>query len=426
MPLGYGRAAGFWSTGTCCNSLMTRTRLCGKMVLMGMAVVPGTTAIPNGEERRMMRKWMGLTAFAVFLLWVQENWRIVAEGAGAAAGILWPFVLGFALAFVVNIPMKFLEGKVLVPRGRFGGFGPRLRRALALLGSLVLILAVLLAASLLVVPEVAATIRELVERLPGYARDLGVMLEERLAAYPQVLDWVSGFETDWEGIRDSLLALLGSSAGNWLGSTFSFASSVVSGIVSFVLAFVFSIYLLLQKETLQGQLHRLLRAFLPDRWVGQLVRVAALTGRTFSGFLSGQVLEAAILGVIFFLSMSLFRFPYPLTISVLVGVMALVPILGAIVGGGVGTFLILLVDPGKALWFLVLFLVVQQLESNLIYPQVVGKAAGLPSIWILVAVAVGGSLLGVAGMLLFIPLASVFYTLLREQVRHRLSLKEGE
>lgn len=209
-----------------------------------------------------------------------------------------------------------------------------------------------------------------------------------------------------------------------LNSTLDLASSIIGGVVGSVVAVVFAAYILLQKERLGRQFRQLLYAYLPEHHADRITEVGTLSYRTFSRFLSGQCLEAVILGCMFFLTMSILRFPYALTISVLITVTALIPIFGAFIGCIVGAFLILTVDPMQALWFVVLFLILQQVEGNLIYPHVVGSSVGLPSIWVLAAVTIGGSVMGIAGMLIFIPLCSVFYTLLRHSILNRLRARK--
>ena len=205
-----------------------------------------------------------------------------------------------------------------------------------------------------------------------------------------------------------------------LDSTFAAAKSIVSGIASFFIAFVFACYILLQKKKLSVQVRKVMYAFLKKKTVEQTLAVCSLTYKTFSSFLTGQCTEAVILGCMFFVSMILLRFPYALLIGVLITVTALIPIFGAFIGCVVGAFLILMVNPMQALGFIILFLVLQQIEGNLIYPHVVGGSVGLPSIWVLVAVTLGSSLMGIVGMLIFIPIVSVLYTLFRGWVYERL------
>ena len=200
--------------------------------------------------------------------------------------------------------------------------------------------------------------------------------------------------------------------------------SIVSGLIDLALAFVFSIYVLFQKEKLARQMKKLILALSPKKVAEKIFYIAELSNRTFSSFLHGQLLEAVILGSLFFIAMTIFRFPYPLMISVTIAVTSIIPIFGAFIGAFIGAFLLLVIDYKMAFWFIIMFLIIQQIEGNLIYPHVVGKAAGLPSIWILVAVTVGGSLMGVLGILLFIPIFSIVYTLLSEYVNNRLKEKK--
>ena len=198
---------------------------------------------------------------------------------------------------------------------------------------------------------------------------------------------------------------------------------MVSGVSTFVIGLIFSFYILLQKEKLSRQARQVFYAILPERRADRLLDVLRLAERTFSSFLSGQCLEACILGTLFVVAMTLFQIPYALLVGVLIALTALIPIVGAFIGCAVGALLIAIDDPWKALWFIVLFLVLQQVEGNLIYPHVVGSSVGLPSIWVLAAVTLGGKLMGITGMLFFIPLCSVIYALFRSYVKNRLVSK---
>ena len=233
-------------------------------------------------------------------------------------------------------------------------------------------------------------------------------------------EWIQTLEFNWDSIIQTAIDFLKNGAGSVLNSTFTVARTVISYLVNFFIGFVFACYILLQKEKLSRQIKKVLYAFLPEKAVQKTLDVASLSYRTFSSFVTGQCLEAVILGTMFFVVMSIFQFPYALLIGVVIAFTALIPIFGAFIGCVIGAFLILVVNPMKALMFIILFLVLQQIEGNLIYPHVVGGSVGLPSIWVLLAVTVGGSLMGVLGMLIFIPLFSVLYALFREFVYKRL------
>ena len=208
-----------------------------------------------------------------------------------------------------------------------------------------------------------------------------------------------------------------------LNSTVSVASGIISGIVNMVISFIFALYILAQKERLGDQGRRIISAYLPEAAGRKILEICSLLYRNFSSFITGQCVEAVILGAMFFVVMTVIRMPYALLVGCLIAVTALIPIVGAFIGCAVGAFLLLMISPMQALAFVVLFLVLQQVEGNLIYPHVVGSSVGLPSIWVLAAVSTGGSLMGVAGMLLFIPLTSVVYTLFRQLVYQRLKEK---
>lgn len=245
---------------------------------------------------------------------------------------------------------------------------------------------------------------------------------------PQAAVWLENiqfdFNIDWQKTIIDLISFLQNGAGNVLNTTFNVAASIFSGLVTGFLAIVFSFYLLLNKEKLGSQVKQILYACLKEEHADYLVRVGNMANRTFSNFLSGQCLEAVILGSLFFITMSILQFPYALMISVLIAFTALIPVFGAFIGCFIGAFLILLVNPIRAIWFVVLFLCLQQFEGNVIYPKVVGVSVGLPAIWVLVAVTLGGSMMGVVGMLIYIPAFSVAYSLIREAVKKRLQNKQ--
>lgn len=366
-----------------------------------------------------VRKIRGLILFAVAVVVAAVNYEVVLSVCAYLLGILTPFLVGGAIGFVLNVPMRFLEKHI----------GPRMKhkkavRPLCLVLTLLLVIGLVGIVMVLVVPELFRTIMSLENSVPVFFSDLQRKLERVFADYPEIEYYISSIQVNWGELVQEMLTFLSHGAGTVLSTTVSAAVSLVNGVASFGIGLVFAIYILLQKEALSRQAKKLCHAFLPDRLSFQAVKVAALTEHVFSNFLTGQCLEAVILGCMFFVTLSVLRMPYALLIGVLIGFTALVPIFGAFIGCAVGTFLILLVSPVQALIFIGVFLVLQQVEGNLIYPHVVGGSVGLPSIWVLVAVTLGGSLMGLVGMLIFIPLTSVFYTLLRETVNARLERKK--
>ena len=330
-----------------------------------------------------------------------------------------PFILGSCLAFIINVPMRFFEKRVFrkLKKGK---------RALSLIAAIVCIVGVIILVSGLIIPELVDTIFRLSNNIPGYVKEIQDFLQRYSINKPMVHKYVDQISFDWDKISGDLIAFLQDSATNMLNSTVSVISDAVQVVVSFALGFVFSINALLQKEKLSTQVKKVLFAFLPERVAKYIVRVGRLSNNAFSSFLSGQCLEAVILGCLIFASMKLLNLPYAVLIAVFIAVMSLIPIIGGFVGCWVGVLLILMVDWKQAIIFIIMFVVVQQFEGNVIYPHVVGNSVGLPAIWVLVAVTVGGNIAGIVGMIFSIPFCSVLYQLLSEIVNGRIKKKKVE
>ena len=380
-------------------------------------------------NRATMKKLMLLIAFAVLLLVGVQRFETVVAAVGFLVNMLSPFLAGGAVAFVINVPMRFLEkhlfGELIRKKGKRPGFV----RPVCLLLTLLLVILVLLVLGLVVIPQLTVTIVGLGSTISGFFTRTLAWAEKTFADNPQVVQWLENLSIDWQrfdwqNLLNTVADFLKSGATDVLNSTITAVSTVVSGVVSSFIAFAFSCYILLQKEKLGLQSRKILFALLPEKRARRILEVASLSYRIFSSFITGQCTEAVILGAMFFVAMSLFGMPYALLVGCLIAVTALIPIVGAFIGCGVGVFLLLMQSPTQALIFLIMFLVLQQVEGNLIYPHVVGNSVGLPSIWVLMAVTVGGSLMGVVGMLIFIPITSVAYTLFRSYIHRRLREKK--
>ena len=369
-------------------------------------------------DRETMRKLKELIVFTIVILIALWKYEVVFEGIRYLFGIIFPFLLGGAIAFVLNVPMSFLEEKIF--RRRRNKYVQRFARPLSMILTILLVLGIVVLVMFVVVPELGKTFLSLGVSISEFIPRAQKRLEELFVNNKEVMAWLENLNMDWDKIMNSAVEFFQNGAGSVVNSTVSAARSIVSGLTTFFIAFVFACYILLQKEKLRVQLRKVLFAYLPKNRVERLLEIFTLTYKTFSHFLAGQCLEALILGTMFFIVMSIIRMPYALLVGILIAFTALIPIFGAFIGCFVGAFLILMVDPVKALIFIILFLVLQQIEGNLIYPKVVGNSVGLPSIWVLAAVSIGGSLMGVVGMLIFIPIVSVVYTLLRESVYKRL------
>lgn len=277
----------------------------------------------------------------------------------------------------------------------------------------------------LVIPQLTDTLLSLKDSVPAFFVQVQSAAEQLFAENPDITGFINSFEIDWQSTVEAIVSFVRSGAGTLLSSTVTAAMSIASGITTFGIAFIFAMYILLQKENLGRQFKKLFYAYFPEKNVAETLRVLHLTEQTFSRFLTGQCTEAVILGTMFFIALTVFRLPYALLIGVLIAFTALIPVFGAFIGCAVGIFLTLVVNPVQAVWFTVIFFALQQLEGNLIYPHVVGNSVGLPSIWVLAAVSLGGSMMGIVGMLVFIPLCSVAYALLKEDVNRRLVKKDG-
>lgn len=340
-------------------------------------------------------------------------------------GISQPFIWGSAIAFVMNIPLNGIEKHLL--KNWKGKRAEKLKRPLGITLSLFFIVFIIVFVVMTVVPQLGKTIVDLGNKVPVFLNNLVIELEKLCASNPQILEYLDELQNisfNWEQILDSAIHFLQNGVGSMLTSTISVASTIIGGAVNTSVAVIFAIYVLSQKERLGNQGRRILKAYLPEKANVQVLRVLGLLYNNFSSFISGQCVEAVILGSMFVVTLMVFRIPYALLIGVLIAFTALIPIVGAFIGCVVGAFLILVDSPIKAVAFVVIFFVLQQIEGNLIYPRVVGNSVGLPSMWVLVAVTLGGSLFGVAGMLMFIPLVSTAYTLLKDDVNARNRLKE--
>lgn len=368
----------------------------------------------NREIIREIRKLIIFTAIIFLCLWKHEVVFTLLEGI---FHVIYPFVLGGAIAFILGVPMNYVERK-LFPKKRKQRMrmADRLARPVSLIVILFLLFAILAMVLFILLPQLGRTITSLGDSIQDFLPEMQQWAGKIFRNNKEIMDVINRIEFDWNKLMDMGIRFLKNGASNMLGSTMNVVRGIVSGVAAFFIAFAFACYVLLQKERLKVQGKKILYAFMPKGKAEATLEVLSLTYHTFSGFLTGQCLEAVILGSMFVVVLTIFRFPYALLIGIVIAFSALVPIFGAFIGCLVGVFLIFITDPVKAILFVVIFLILQQIEGNFIYPHVVGNSVGLPSIWVLAAVSVGGRMMGIAGMLIFIPLASVIYALFREIV----------
>ena len=373
-------------------------------------------------NKENMKKIMLLILYTIVILSLAFHIEYAAKFLKTGLQLLFPFLVGTAIAFILNVPMRFIETKVL---GGLLGMKEknRLKRPISLLLAIVFVLVIVAVVSLVVVPELTGTLIGLKRLVPAFFENLQIQSERVFAQYPEIVDYINSIEVDWKALMEEVAAFITVGAGSILSSTVTAAVSIASGLATLSISFIFSLYILLQKETLARQFKRLFYAYFPEKTVDRGLTVLRMTERIFSKFFTGQCAEAVILGTMFFVTLTVLRMPFALLIGVLIAFTALIPIFGAFIGCAVGIFLMLMVSPVQAFWFTIIFFVLQQIEGNLIYPHVVGGSVGLPSIWVLAAVSLGGSMMGIVGMLVFIPLCSVGYALLKENVGHQLDRK---
>lgn len=374
-------------------------------------------------NKKDMKNIMLLIVFAVLFYICVQKINSVAAGVMFVWHLVFPFILGGAIAFILNVPMHALENRIF-GKLKEKGKAKKIARPASLALSILFVIIVIWIVLVVLIPEIGSTFtslsRQIEVAIPKMEQWLTETFQNNDLIEEQINTLFSSLEFNWDRIIETGIDFLKNGAGNVLGTTFSVAMTLINSIMNFVIAFVFACYILLQKEKLSVQVRKVLYAFLPGKVVRQIMKIASLSYTTFSNFVTGQCLEAVILGTMFFVVMTILRFPYALLVGVVIACTALIPIFGAFIGCVVGAFLILVVNPMRAVAFVILFLVLQQIEGNLIYPHVVGSSVGLPSIWVLVAVTVGGNLMGVVGMLVFIPLSSILYALLRQTVHKRL------
>ena len=369
-------------------------------------------------DKKMMHRLFALAAGCILFAW------LVLDTARATAlftkiwDMIAPFVTGAAIAFIFNVPMRAIENQLEGIRKE------SIRRTFSILLTIAALSLVITFVVELLVPQVRLTVQSLSQQIPAFventAAKLVVFMDENPEIKAIVLDSLNLESIEWSAFLKQLLTMASDGISSVMGGAVNVIGNLTGIVVNAVISIVFAIYCLSRKEILARQGRRLLYSFVSEHRADEVIRILRLTNVTFSNFISGQCLEAVILGALFAVVMAIMKLPYIPLVSVVIAVTALIPVVGAFVGCVVGACFILVNDPLQAVTFIGMFLVLQQLENNLIYPRVVGTSIGLPGMWVLVAVTVGGEIMGVAGMLVMIPLVSVLYTLGREFTDRRL------
>lgn len=369
------------------------------------------------KNKCKFKQYMLLIAFGVILFWLLSNYSLVFNTAGSILSVLSPVIIGFCIAFILNVPMSSLERRIFRPSkksGKLSKIKNKIKRPVSIFIVILLFLFIIFMIFYLVIPALINTLTQLTEDIPDYVNQISKKINDQ----PLITNWLESIKLNKDAVIEKLTAIIKDSVLTLktVDSTISVVSSIFSSIINSVLGLFFAIYMLAQKEKLLSQCKKLTYAFIKKDFADKITYVCKKSADTFSKFLTGQCMEAIILGTLCTIGMLIMRMPYALMIGVLVAVTAFIPIVGAFIGVVVGAFLISVTSLPQALWFVVFMLVLQQIEGNFIYPHVVGSSVGLPSIWVLFAVTVGGNIGGIIGMFVSVPVCAVLYCVLSDIV----------
>ncbi len=372
-------------------------------------------------EKKQIKTMALYAALVVLFYWSLENLNVIKNGINYTFTLIGPFIMGLGFAFIANIPMSAMERTFLKKIKK-----KQVKRSISLVTTILLLLAIVFFMLFLVIPELGKSVAQIGPAINPFLTRMGENLAKITADRPEIMQFIKEQIPDTKTIINTVIQFAKVGLVGTVGSTINVIMHFVNGVVSFVLAFIFSVYILLQKEEMAVRSKRLLQYLIGEKKTDSLVYGLEVSRTIFSNFISGQCLEAVILGCMFFVTMTIFRLPYALLVGVLITVTALVPYIGSFIGFMISLFLIFMISPVKALWFIVIFVVLQQIEGNLIYPKVVGDSVGLPPVWVLLAVLIGTGGFGLIGLLFFIPLFSVFYTLLWDKIDGVNSLEKNK
>mgnify|MGYP003288925027 CR=1 FL=1 len=385
------------------------------------------------------KKILMIVAFAILLYWGLQNLSIVGGVLGTFFKVILPFILGLCIAFVLNIPVRIIEKlyysknsknkKANKKNNNISNDKKSVKinialRVFSIVVSICVVIFILYFVLFLIIPELINTINIFKLNIPNFIENIKIWLIDITENYPDLKEKIVNISIDLNSIESTIKTIAKGGITTVITSSFNFIVSIFNGLFNFVMGLVFALYILLQKEKLIVQLKKIIIAYFSKEKVDSIFDFGRLANDTFSKFIAGQFIEACILGILCFIGMTFLGFPYAAAISVLIGVTALIPFFGAFIGVSVGAILIFAIDPIKSFWFIVYFLILQQVEGNLIYPKVVGDSVGLPAIWVILAVTVGGSLFGIIGMMIGVPFVSVLYKTLRKNVNKNLKKKE--
>lgn len=379
-------------------------------------------------EKEKFKKSIILILIALIGLCIIINIQSIGNVLGTIFRIINPFILGGSLAFILNIPMSFFERNLQTKKNKKSNKknnkksnrNSKFLRVISIIFATLVILAILTIIITLIVPELVNVIGLLIDNIPYYAEQLTILAEKYNLNIPNLNTIIEEANLDMETIQQNIVGVIP----NLVTSSLSFVGKLFSGVANFIIAIIFAFYILIDKEKLQQQITKILYAYFKLSNANKLINIGKVSRITFKNFLTVQCLEATILGILCVIGLLILRIPYAIPIGILIGVTALIPVVGAFLGVIVGAVLILAVNPIKVITFVIFVIILQQIEGNLIYPKVVGNSIGLPGMWVLFGVTVGGSLGGILGMLLGVPITCIIYTLLKQDVNSKLKQKE--
>ena len=363
---------------------------------------------------------MQLILFTIIVIFAFINISYLWTFIKYIIDIFMPFIIGAMMAFVLNVLLNVVENKLFKKLNKKNTkTWKKLKRPVSLVTTFIIIIAIIALILGLIIPQLKNTVELFTENFDSY-KTQSVELLEKVGIEKKTINKLNN---NIENIQEEATKYISKNSDKIMQTTVGVATTVAGTVATIVLGIVFAIYILLKKEDLTRQFKKLARAYLPEKRQRTLKEISTLSNKTFGNFVSGQCIEALIIGLLCFIGMLILQIPYAPTIAVLVGFTALIPVFGAFIGTAIGAFLILMVDPTKALVFVIFIIILQQLEGNLIYPKVVGNSVGLPGIWVMVAVTVGASIGGILGMLLSVPVCSILYSILRTDVNNRIDQK---
>lgn len=373
------------------------------------------------EIQKNWRRILSLLLIVVLVYWSVNNLEMIKSLSDTLISASFPFILGSGLAFAINIPMVLIE-KLFFKLNSANRFKKWIR-GISIIISYLLLFFLLFSLIFLVIPDFQDTITSFTQTVPDKINEIIRFISQLIESNPDIVNFMQELDLNLNEIQQQMINYIQTFATNMLTSSFNFISMMVSSVFTGFIAIVFSVYLLFMKNEIIRQIKKLIYSIWSISWANYIINVGKKANYIFSSFVGGQTLEAFILAVLVYIGMTLFNFPYRLSITVITGILSLIPVFGAILAGMAGFILISVISLPQGIWFAIFIIVLQQFESNLIYPRVVGSSVGLPGIWVMFAVTIGGSLFGITGMLLGVPLVSLVYSLISAEVNHRLSKK---